>query len=798
MKSFYRKYIKSNKLTPLSVSGMVLGMFTFMFIYLYVFTEANYDQFLKNSKNIYHLTLKIKRNGEDLLYSNTPKLLAEEVYNEVPGVKYWATFTSIYETAVLKQDEKKYLNPEILYVNPGFFNVFNYTCLQGDLSNALQDKGTAVITESAALKYFGTTDVVGREYELLHNDLDNLLITVQAVIADPPENSNIQFEIAGNIEDYIGLIGERFLNWYFKISQSYIELDEGANPETVLALMDEVVDKKMNNPEIPTADIVHIGMERIREKHFAKDYTLQHRSERFINKNSLVILFSVGIITLLISWLNYINFMIFQTGKHLREVCIRKISGSGRMRIFWLLLKDSLLLSSFPIILSILLFKTVAPWLYRYFNFNADNIDVNSLFFWSCMVTLFVIGSALASVFPLLRLTSVRPVQLLKNAKSNRKGFKSNAQVFTVIQFSLSIIMLIGIFVINKQMIFVHNQKLGFEKENLISLASPVTSNLNEYENKLKLFKSEALKNPDILSISATSAIPGARLSTMDFGLRDKRETVNKRLLISADEDYFKTLGVKIIAGKNFSSNPELRQREIIINEALSEKLGFEKPADAVGALVNYNSGYIAGVVEDYHHFSLHQGIKPLGYQDAADWFSSILVRINSKNINKDIEQLSLLWDNIFLNTPFKYSFVDEEFKQQYANESRMIKVTFIFTIIAILITILGVIGTSLNIADMRTKEIGIHKVNGARVAEVMALLNTDYIKAIFMAFLLAGPVAYIVMKKWLANFAYKTDMSWWIFALSGVIALSIALLTVSIQSWRAATRNPVEALRYE
>jgi len=796
--TFYRKYLLRNKLNILNIAGMAFGMFTFMFIYFYVYCESNYDQFFDNSKNIYHVSLNIHRNGEDLLYSNTPIRLAEEAKDEIPGIKSTALYSSVLETVIARIGEETFLKPEVFYVNSEFFDVFSYKSIEGNLSNALSGPGKAVLTQSAAQKYFGTSEALGKQMEILHSDKAPLLVTVCAIIEDLPANSNIHFEVACHKDDYIGLIGDFFDNWYFKISQSYIELYEHVEPDEVLGSLNKLIDKNMNDHSNANADIVTANLERIKEKHFQRNYTLQHPSEKFISRSSLIILISVGFITLIISCLNFINFMVFQSTKYLREICIRKVNGSGKSRLFLMLLKESLLLSLIPMLLSYLFFRIVSNGLYQQFGFTVNTIEINSSKFW--LILFFILlGSALIStIYPMIRLTIAQPVQLLQTTRNNNKGFKKSAGLFTIIQLSLSVILISGIFLINRQITYINEQNIGFDKDKILVFAAPIAESNIAYLEKMDVFKNEAKKIPGVHALSASASIPGEKLITYDFGLKNKAESMNKYLGLSADEDFFETYGIKLLAGKSFSQNPELRNKEIIINKALCERLGFNSYDEAIGQEVNLKSGIIAGVVENYNHLSLHQETKPLLFEYNLNRLGYFSVNIGQKNRKENIAALKVLWDQTFMNSPFQYSYLSDRLNQQYINESRLVKITFLFTVVALIITFLGIIITSINLSGLRTKEIGIRKVNGARISQIVAMLNSDIIIWVAIAIVFATPVALLLMNNWLENFAYQTEIAWWIIPISSIGVLGLALFTVSIYNWLAATRNPVEALRYE
>lgn len=796
LKLFIRRNLVNNKLTYLNIAGLTLGMFTFLFIYFYVYTERNYDQFLPDSKEIYHLEYAVDKNGTHSLYSSTPIPLAKTIRDEIPGIDNWCTFCSIFETRVLKVDEVDFLNPEVLYASQGFLSMFHYKAIEGNINQALEP-GKVVITRSAAQKYLGTDHAVGKTLRLLHDRKEPLVLTVEAVIEDIPYNSNIKFELVGNMDDYLKLVGKWVDSWSIKASQSYISLKKGIEVAQVEQGIEALVNKYANTAKDGSQGIASVSMEKISRKHFKKDYILQHPSETFVSETSLLVLFIVGLIALAISWLNYINFLIFLNTRYFKDVGIRKIIGSNTRMLIFVQIKESMLLIAIPVALTLFLFKALSPALYTMFNFQMDHLQIDSGHFWSIIVSVFFIGSLLAAIYPIIKLTGFKPLDVIGKQLAHTQGNSRGSLVLTI-QFALSILLISAIIGINRQMKYLEEQKLGFSKGNILVMAPPITTDMAVYKQKMELFKTEAAKIPGIAALSASSSVPGKKLITEHFGLKNREETINKYLGLSCDEDYFSVIDVPFLAGENFSKNPEINKNQIIINKSLMEKLGFSNPAEAIHQLTNRGSKEIIGVVADYHHTSLHENVKPTLFLCELNRLAYFMIKSKNTINPEQITLLNNMWNRIFTDSPFEYSLLETGFNQQYHEEKQLSHVVLLFSVLSIIITMLGLIGSCLNNAYRRTKEIGIRKVNGARISEVMVLLNKDFIKWVGIAFLIATPVAFYVINKWLENFAYKISLSWWIFALSGLIALGIALLTASFQSFKAATKNPVEALRYE
>ena len=426
------------------------------------------------------------------------------------------------------------------------------------------------------------------------------------------------------------------------------------------------------------------------------------------------------------------------------------------------------------------------------------NSQIDYTVFWSIAFGLMFGGTVLSSLIPSIKLTRLHPLDALQQKGGHSLHSSTGRPIVLTLQFVLSILLISSILGINTQMQFLEKQKLGFTKENILVLSPPITPDVGVYCQKMELFKNEASQIPGVEALSASGSIPGKKTGTENFGLKNRKETINKYQGVTNDGDYFEVIDTRFLAGRNFSKLPEQCRNEIIINKTLLHKLGFSNSTDIIGQPTNYGDATIIGVVEDYHHTSLHDNVMPTLFRYDLNNLTYLMVRFRNGINKQQLTTLKSKWEKVFSESPFEYSFLDDQYSQQYSEDNQLSRVVLIFSLISVFITVLGLIATSLNNAYSRTKEVGIRKINGAKVSEVMAMLNKDFVKWVAIAFVIATPIAYYAMRKWLENFAYKTSLGWWIFALAGLLVLGIALLTVSWQSWKAATRNPVEALRYE
>lgn len=688
---FIRRNLINNKMTYLNIAGLVLGMFTFLFIYFYVYAENNYDQFVPNANNLYHIEWEVQKNGTNSLYSTTPIPLAETVYKEVAGIKDWATYCYVFETDVLNNGESDFLDPDVFYANPGFLSMFNYKAVFGNLKNAIEP-GKVVITRSAAKKYLGTENAVGKQIKLLHDKKTPLIETVAAVIEDIPQNSNVQFEVVGSLDDYLNLVGQWVGNWYIKPSQSYISLEEGVTIAQVENELDNVLDKYVNSKNDVSQGQVAVTLEKISEKHFRKNYTFQMPNETFVSKFSLQIIFAVGVITLLISWLNFINFLNFQLSKRLKEAGLRKIIGSSRWQMAVNLLKESLLITAIPMAITLVLFFWLSPAVYKLFQISIEKVVIDYFIFWPMVIGILLIGSIFSAFQPILKLTAFQPLELLEKKRkllsSSQKG-----SFIIMAQFIFTIVLICSILAINKQMDFIQKQELGFTAEHILTLSPPMTSSFESYVQNMGRFKEEASRLPGIVGISASSSVPGKKLTTEHFGLKNREETINKYLGLSCDEDYFNVIDAKFIAGRNFSPIPDIQKNEIIINRVLAQELGFTNPADALNQLTNWGEKRIIGVVENYHHTSLRDNVQPMLFKIGLDRLSNLMIKSEKQLDATQLDYLKHHWNTDFENSPFEYTLLDNIYKNQYNGEQKLSRIVLIFSIFSIIISVLGLIG---------------------------------------------------------------------------------------------------------
>ncbi|HKI89033.1 MAG TPA: FtsX-like permease family protein, partial [Draconibacterium sp.] len=518
----------------------------------------------------------------------------------------------------------------------------------------------------------------------------------------------------------------------------------------------------------------------------------------YSNRSYIYILASVALLILILGSINYMNLNVAMYTKRLREIKIKKVVGASKKYLILQLMAESVFFCFISVVITLGIVAVIASGMNEIIGDDFHMIMSENADLILGLVLLSVITGILSILYPVLIVSSFKPVLSGGKEKINAGNSTFRGGLVTF-QFTVSIALLISFLFVYKQINYLHNKNIGLDKENIVVI--PSTPQLNE---KLDLFKQQLAQNPNIVSVSASKRTPSQGL--WDSGsaavISDGNSNpLNFRLAnIRVDEDFLPTYKIELVAGKNFDKSNN-SNKGYIINEIAAKKIGWDSPEDAIGNQINYSgkTERIIGVTKDFNYESLHVPLAPVIMMYQPSSFNSLSIRITPFEKTKTLAYIENIWQHYNVqDNIFSYEFLDDRFNRLYTAEESMKQLLNYFMIIALSIAILGLIGLSMFIIQRRVKEIGIRKVNGAKILEVMTLLNKDFVRWVTIAFGFAAPVAYFVMHKWLENFAYKTTLSWWIFALAGLLALGIALLTVSWQSWRAATRNPVEALRYE
>ena len=800
-----RNLWKNKTFSFINIFGLAIGLCCFLLIALYVLDELSFDRYNDKADRIYRINSDIRFGGADLHMPVTSDMMGAVLKKDYPQVE---DYTRIYNSNgnKLVKNGNEFINEiNVAHVDSTFFRVFTIPAIAGDTKTALNDPNTVVITESTARKYFGTTDAVGKTIET--NDNNKTIYKVTAVVKDVPKNAHFQFDFFFSMKNVDYQWGQ-FLSHNF---HTYLLLRKGTDYKAFEKNFKQYIDKYV----MPQAkQYMSIGsMDEFEKAGNKLEYSLipltkihlySDRVFEFSSSGNIqyVYIFSAGaLFILLIACINFMNLTTARSTNRAKEVGIRKVLGTERKNLISQFLTESTLM----VLLSLAIAIGATYFVLPLFNDVAGkSMYVGSLFspiILPLLIALPLIVGLLAGSYPAFFLSGFQPIEVLKgkiNLGSKSGGLRS---LLVIIQFTTSIVLIIGTIIVYRQLHYIQTKNLGFNKDQVL-----IINDSYALKNNIDAFKNEVLQMPGVISGTLSSFLPVTSSSRNDNSF-SKEATMDAKNGFdmqnwTIDYDYLNTMGIELARGRNFSKDYGTDTSAVIINETTAGILGYNDPIGkeiyasfgGPGSLTKYT---IIGVVKNFNFESLHKSVGPLAFfLGKSTGLASFKVKAaNVPDLTKRIESK---WKEMAQGMPFSYRFLDDSFNEMYQDEQRVGKIALTFSILAILIACLGLFGLATYIAEQRTKEIGIRKVLGASVGGIVQLLSKDFIKLILIAFVIAAPLAWYFMNKWLQDFAFRTNINWWIFLLAGCIAIIIALSTISFQAIRAAIANPVKNLRTE
>jgi putative ABC transport system permease protein len=791
----------------INILGLAVGISCCLLILLYVRNELSYDKFYKNADSIYRVYVNSSINGQQSSNCKTAAPLGNTLVRDFPEV-VTSTRIGFFGNHVLKYKDKVYRERHLYTADSNFFDFFSLLLINGNPKTVLSQPNSIVITQSAALKYFGNENPVGK---ILNADSQNSFI-VTGLMEDFPANSSFRCDILLSMSTYPAAKNNYWLNMSYT---TYILLNKGTDPLIFQKKLQKVANDYVG-PEAESAlgisfrDFLNKGntwdfyLQPLTSiyLHSKSDYGIDPNTEWFDQNTSdieYVYIFSaVAIFILLLAIINFINLTTARSETRSKEVGIKKTLGSNKTKLIGQFLTESIAVSLLSVLISIVLVEIVLPFFNQLAGMSLKLELFDSIFTIPFLVISAVIIGILSGSYPAFYLSSFKPVHLFKPSpgKINRKSRLRSGLV--VVQFAISIALLIGTFIIRNQIIYIQNKNLGFNREYLYAI-----KNFGISENTLHVFEQELSRNPDIISLTNSSIMffPGIPGNGYLYNKRQVTNTISSQYL-DVDYNFLKTFKIPLLRGRFFSKEFSSDSTAVVINEEMNKRCGAEDP---VGKDLiqpgNHSMTYkIIGVVKNFNYQSLHQQIKPLVlFLSPVTQAASILtIRISSKNIKNTTAFIDNTWKKITGGEDIYSSFVNQDLARLYESEERAGTVAAVFSGLAIFIACLGLFGLASFVTEQRKKEIGIRKVLGASVFELIIMLSKEFTKWVLIANLIAWPAAYFIMNNWLANFAYRTNIDLLIFLLSGAAALIISLATVSTHAVKAATANPVESLHYE
>lgn len=777
-----RSLLRNKSASLVKIISLSTGMICFAIISLFVYHELSYDKFHEHPEQVFRVVKDfVNDDGSKIPDATTPPALAPVIQKDIPEVAYTTrVFPNWGRKFLFQYGDKRFFEEKVYRVDSSFFNVFTFPFLKGNPQSSFKELNNVLLTETAARKYFGDDDPAGK---IITTDLGDLMVT--GVLKDLPQNSHFHFDFLVSIRKIAGNLDT---NWGFYNFYTYVRLHPQTDVEAFKSKLQPLY--KKYRPE---------GQAQYYAQALTDIY-LKSNLKWELSANGdysyILILATIALFTILLAAINYINLVTAQSSKRAKEVGIRKVSGAMKNSLVVQFLFESLIMATVATVISIALVEAMLPAFSDLFNSTLSFFDPQNYFVLWIVLGVGLATGLVAGIYPAFYLSSFQPVRVLKGSLSGFSGDTFLRKGLVTFQFVVSTVLIIGTFVISSQVNFVKNKKLGFGKENILLIHN--AGYLKNYNAVL----SEIRQTPGILDAGAADGILGGQNWTTSVQAKGKENGLLLNFL-STDYEFLKVMDVDFLDGRNFSRDTQADSTAVILNETAVAQLGLTKE-EAIGSLINGGSEEdpfyytVIGVIKDFHFTSFHEPIKPFGFFLIESRVNRLFVKINGENLSESIAKIQRVWESLIPERPFEFTFQDEQVDKLYASEVKFQTLFSSFTYVAIIIACLGLFGLSAYTAQQRTKEIGIRKVLGASVLGVTQLLSKEFLILVLIAVAVSIPIAWYVMSEWLRNFAYHIELSVWMFIVSGIAAIMIALLTVSFQSIKAALANPVDSLRNE
>lgn len=784
--------------TSINLAGLTLGLTGCLLIALFVHNEFSYDRFHPEVARTYRVYNERMDETERAYYPIVPPTFGPTLEAEFPEVEESLRLMDVYGKSLFTQGDRSFLERRGVYAEPSMLSFFRLPLLEGSPEQALRNPNEVLITEELAHKYFDRVDVVGEELEI-----SGRTTTVVGVLQNLPENMHLQVDYILSFETVLKLVPEERMNsWLWQQFFTYIRLHPEADPEAFAA-------------KLPAWALEH-GREVTEPLGFTYRPHLQAVTDVYLHSSSfrwemaqrgnityVYALILVGIFLLVIAVINFVNLTTARAEKRAREVGIRKVSGAHRFQLIVQFGMEALLMALTATLLATALGYALVPGLNQ---LAGKSLTLSSLCAPAPLLAWLGVGlltGLLAGAYPALVLSGFQPVRVLKGGTIRLPGKGQTLRKgLVVLQFSLSILLIIGTTIIYQQLSFLQNKSLGFNKEQVLTFPAR-----GDMAARFAQTRQRFLDIPDVKAVTIGYGFPGELVAKDQVMVPERNDASYSTNLFCIDHAYVETLQLRFVAGRDLDPSFSTDANEaFLINEAAVQQFGFGSPEEALGKRLNWNMwgmdsvkrGTVVGVVEDFHVKSLHEKVEASVLHIFPPAYQRIGIRLETTHLAQSLQHIEQAWNSFETGYPLDYQFVDERFGNMYQTEKNLAKSLGLFTLLTIFVSCIGLLGLVSFAAQQRTREIGIRKVMGASTSSILRLLTLDFLKLILLAMLIASPLAWYLARGWLQQFPYRVDIHWWVFVLAGLGAMFIALVTISLQSLRAASRNPVDSLRHE
>ncbi len=790
----WRNLSRNKVFTLLNISGLAIGVTVCLFMSVWLQRELSFDNFHPNGNSIFRISNTFKSESESFSQAPSGPAFGAQLPKLLPSVK--SACRIFNDVNKIKYGNNQFIESNVISVDSNFFSFFGFKLKKGNAKQCLQSQNNIVITQNMAKKYFGNENAIGKTLMLD----DKNLFTVSAVAENAPVNSQIQFDFVLPVS----FKRNQLLNdykfdmdnfWVGGWPLTYVQLANASNWKKAETDINKIAAKYSEKNWKENKMSYHYFLQPLKDIHLKSNLRYDNQNNGSLARVNIFAV--VGIIVLLLACINYINLTTAGAIKRAKETSVRKVIGAKRNQLIKQFFTETLIISAVAVLTGVTLFKLLLPsfsqWLEQVYIFNLDLKNI------SYIVGFIILIAIIAGIYPSFILSSFKPALALKGNFTHSLKGNFIRKTLVVVQFSITIALVASLIIISKQMSFISSKSLGFDSRAVIDINFYGDNNVTD---KYGAIRNELLSSPYILNVSKHNAnvvggVGNGWTTTQDI---NGNEISTSSYAMSVDENYFDTYGMQLAAGRFFSKDfPTDSTKAIIVNEAAVNTFGWKTPENAIGKRFDtgVNAQYVIGVVKDFNFEALHKPVEAMRITYAKQG-SEISLKVDARHIDAALNHIKKTWKSMVPDVPLQYSFIDERIKEQYNNEQKMQRVFYVFAGLSLIIACLGLFGLSIFVVERKIKEIGIRKVLGANVPGIVVLLSKDFAVLVAIAVLIATPLSWYFMNNWLNDFAYRINIEWWMFAVAGVIALLIALITVSIKSVKAAIANPVKSLRTE
>lgn len=800
-KTALRNLLRNKAFTSINVLGLALGIATCLLIMLFVSHELSYDRYNKKYEQMVRVTFRGKVQGGELKDAVVMAPVASTILREFPEVKE-ATRIRMDGRPPMVYGNKTFREDEMAFVDSNFFQVFTIPLLKGNMKTVLTEPNTVVISKAIAKKYFGTEDPIGKMILYRNN---NSSMKVTGVFDEVPENSHFHFDIFGSLTT---IPDSRDDDWMSSRFFTYLVLQEGYDYKKLEVKLPGLMEKYVS-PQLKermgvtltefrkNGNDLNFKLQPIKDIHLYSDFSSDMSS--YGNKTYVYIFSAVAVFMLLIACINFMNLSTAGASKRAKEVGVRKVMGSLKSQLITQFISESMLITAAALVIGVVLVYIALPLFNQLSDQNLTFDLFGNPFIIPALLLFGIFTGLLAGSYPAFYLSSFNPVQVLKRRFSTGKAGNRLRSGLVVFQFAISIVLIVGTAVVYKQISFIHTTNPGYDKDKVLVIHSTYWLN-----GKQDVFREQLMQDPRVTSVTASGFVPAGGTNSNNFFIYpdDKSDQIIKTLRYDVDEQYIPTLGMQLVAGRNFSKDFGADSLSIIVNESAIKAFGWT--GNVLGKTLTHKGDdkskktyTVTGVVKNFHFQSLHQLITPLVMVKGTD-YGTMLAKLNTNDVKPVLASLEQKWNALKPEAPFAYSFLDERYNNTYKTEQNIMRILGIFAGLTIFVACLGLFGLATFTAEQRTKEIGIRKVLGANVTGIVSMLSRDFLKLVLIAFVIATPLAWLLMNRWLDDFAYKVDIGAGEFVIAMILAMIVTLITVSFKAIRAALANPVDSLKSE